>query len=77
MILLFSCDDGKKINKKNQLINKHLLTKIEAIKLKEDIYKNYNKDLLVKRSQEMKDRKVKINNRQMSFDLKLLPKPFI
>ena len=70
MILLFSCDDGKKINKKNQLINKHLLTKIEAIKLKEDIYKNYNKDLLVKRLQEMKDRKIKINNRQMKFDLK-------
>ena len=70
MILLLSCDIEKKINKKNHLINKHFLTKIEAIKLKKDIYVNYNKDLLVKRSQEMEEKKIKINNRQMKFDLK-------
>tara|TARA_Y100000589_G_C27048269_1_gene586161 strand:- start:85 stop:312 length:228 start_codon:yes stop_codon:yes gene_type:complete len=58
IILLLSCNNEKKTNKKNQLINKHFLTKIEAIKLKEDIYINYNKDLIVKRSQQMEDRKI-------------------
>ena len=56
--------------------NKHFLTKIEAIRLKKDIYINYKKDLVVKRSQEMEERKIKINNRQMKFDLKFMSKDF-
>ena len=70
VILLFSCNTSKKIKKDNQLINESSLTEIEAIKIKDKTYRDYREDLLVDRLNEMKERIININNREMKFDLK-------
>ena len=70
IILFLSCNNDKKIKTHNQLINDSLLTKTEAKKLKDELYKKYSAELVVNRLQEMKERRIKIKDREMKFDLR-------
>jgi len=70
IILFFSCKNDKTIKNYNQLINDSFLTKTVAKKLKEELYIKYSADLLVNRLLEMKERRIKMNDREMKFDLR-------
>tara|TARA_Y100001970_G_scaffold258737_1_gene338960 strand:- start:563 stop:1732 length:1170 start_codon:yes stop_codon:yes gene_type:complete len=70
IILLLSCDNEKKIKPYNQFIHDSVLTKTHVKHLKEELYKQYSADLIVNRLQEMKDRRIKINDKEMKFDLR-------
>jgi len=70
IIFLFSCDDGKKGKKHNKKVNNYQLSKIEATKIKEELYKKFSNEILVNRLQEMEDYVIKINDKEIKFDLK-------
>ena len=70
IIFLFSCDNGKKNKNHNQIISNSSLSKTEAKKIKQKLYKEYNAQLVVDRLQEMKIQRIKINDREMKFDLR-------
>ena len=70
IVFLLSCDNGKKVENHNQIIDDSPLNKTEAQKLKEKLYKKYSTELAVNRLQEMKDRIIKINDKELKFDLK-------
>jgi len=68
IIFLSSCDNSKKV--KHQKINNHRLSKIEAIKIKEELYKKYSDEIVVNRLHEMENYVIQINGREIRFDLK-------
>ena len=54
----------------NKSIHPNSLSKIQAQRLEEKLYTNYKEGLLLSRNAEMKARSIKINNREIKFDLK-------
>mgnify|MGYP001219472979 CR=1 FL=1 len=60
--------------KTDQAYDSSSLSLEQAIKFKEEIYFNYKKELLSKRSEEMTDQIITINNRQIKFDLQFFGK---
>ena len=60
--------------KTDQAYDSSSLSLEEANKFKEEIYFNYKKELLSKRSEEMTDQIITINNRQIKFDLQFFGK---
>ena len=69
IILLFNLIFGQYNNK---YIDPNSLSKIQAQRLEEKLYTNYKEGLLLSRNAEMKARSIKINNREIKFDLKFL-----
>ena len=63
IIFLLSCNDGKKGNN-------YQLSKIEATKIKEELYKKFSDEILANRLQEMEDYVIRINDKEIKFDLK-------
>ena len=74
IILLFSCNSKNKIKNYNQIIDNSFLTKDQAHQIKKKIYKKYSSELMVNRLQEMRDRRIKINGKEMRFDLRFFGK---
>ena len=70
IVFLLSCDNGKKVKNHNEIIDDNALNKTEAQKLKEELYKKYSTELAINRLQEMKDHIIKINDKELKFDLK-------
>ena len=60
--------------KTDQAYDSSSLSLEQANKFKEEIYFNYKKELLSKRSEEMTDQIITINNRQIKFDLQFFGK---
>ena len=67
IILLFNLIFGQYINKS---IDPNSLSKIQAQRLQEKLYTDYKEGLLLSRDAEMKARLIKVNNREIKFDLK-------
>ena len=63
IIFLLSCNDGKRGNN-------YQLSKIEATKIKEELYKKFSDEILANRLQEMEDYVIRINDKEIKFDLK-------
>ena len=67
IILLFNLIFGQNNNKS---IDPNSLSKIKAQRLEEKLYTDFKEGLVVSRDAEMKARSIKINNREIKFDLK-------
>jgi len=67
IILLFNLIFGQNNNKS---IDPNSLSKIQAQRLEEKLYTDYKEGLLLSRNAEMKARSIKINNREIKFELK-------
>ena len=67
IILLFNLIFGQYQNKS---FDPNSLSKIQAQRLEEKLYTDFKEGLLLRRGAEMKARSIKINNREIKFDLK-------
>ena len=67
IILLFNLIFGQYDNKS---FDPNSLSKIQAQRLEEKLYTDFKEGLLLRRGAEMKARSIKINNREIKFDLK-------
>ena len=67
IILLFNLIFGQYQNKS---FDPNSLSKIQAQRLEDKLYTDYKEGLLLSRNAEMKARSIKINNREIKFDLK-------
>ncbi len=70
-ISIFTCYHNRKLEAVDAITTFHTpLNKSEAIKHKEDLYKKYKSAVLVNKFKEMEDYQIKIDDREMKFDLK-------
>ena len=71
IILLFNLVFGQNNNKS---IDPNSLSKIQSQRLEGNLYTEYKESLLLSRDAEMKARSIKINNREIKFDIKFFGK---
>ncbi|MDA9946757.1 alpha/beta hydrolase [Candidatus Marinimicrobia bacterium] len=71
ILLLFDFIIGRGSNK---YFDQNSLSKLESQKLEKKLYTDFKDSLLLKRNSEMKARLIKINNREIKFDIKFFGK---
>ena len=69
IIILVSCQNGKREKNLTQTTSPFPLSRSDAKKHQEDLYQKYKSEILVNRLQEMEDFLIKINDKEMKFDL--------
>ena len=71
ILLLFDFIIGRGSNK---YFDQNSLSKLESQRLEKKLYTDFKKSILLKRDSEMKARLIKINNREIKFDIKFFGK---
>ena len=71
ILLLFDFIIGRGSNK---YFDQNSLSKLESQRLEKKLYTDFKDSLLLKRNSEMKARLIKINNREIKFDIKFFGK---